>query len=352
MRLERVVLREVTLRLRKPLETSFGTIADKRFLVVEVDCGGVIGYGEVGVLSAPSYAEETAATAWHVLADFLVPLAFRTRWDHPETLAAALRAVRGHRAAKAGLEGAVWDAFARSRGLSLAQALGGEQADLPAGAVLGLERDLESLCRRAEACVARGYRRLKLKIAPGWDFVPLAALRERLGRFPLMADANAAYTLADLPALQRLDALGLTMIEQPLAEDDIVDHARLQSALNTPVCLDESLRSAEDVRKAVELGSCRIVNVKLSRVGGHAECLRLHAWCRSRRVPLWCGGMFESGIGRAHNLALASLPGFTLPGDFAPPSDYLDTDLIAPPLTLSAAGTISVPSGPGLGVAV
>lgn len=352
MRFERVVLHEVAMPLREPFHTSFGSIDRRRFLIVEGCVGGQAGWGEATVLGPPLYSEETAGTAWHVLESFLIPRAFACEWERPEELAAALRPIRGHRMARAALEGAAWDAFARLGGIPLARAIGGARERVAAGVAIGLQPDMQTLVRRVGECLAEGYQRIKVKIKPGWDFTPLRALRDHFGDLPLMADANSAYTLADSEALRRLDQLGLLMIEQPLAEDDIVDHARLQAALTTPICLDESIRSADDARKALELGSCRIINVKVGRVGGLTESRRVHDLCRERGVPLWCGGMLESGVGRAHNIALASLPGFTLPGDLSPSARYWARDLIEPEVTLSTGGAIAVPSAPGIGFTV
>ena len=265
---------------------------------------------------------------------------------------ALLEPVRRHYMAKAGLEGAVWDLHARLNGLSLSKALGGEADSVPAGISIGIEGDLPALTSEVEQALSAGYGRIKIKIKPGWDLAPVRHLRERIGDFPLMVDANSAYTLADTERLRQLDEYDLLMIEQPLAWDDIVDHARLQAALQTPICLDESITSLAAARQALELGSCRVINIKPSRVGGLAEAVRIHDLCLSKSIPVWCGGMFESGIGRAHNLALSSLPGFSFPGDLSASDRYWQKDIIDPPITLTPDGRIRVPQGPGIGVTV
>jgi O-succinylbenzoate synthase len=270
----------------------------------------------------------------------------------PRDLAPALARVRGHEMAKAGLEMAVWDLFARRGGVPLYSLLGGRGGTIAAGVSVGLQGDVEALVDAVAREVAAGYRRIKVKIKPGRDRALVAAVRARFPAVPLMADANSAYTLADAPLFQELDAHGLTMVEQPLGWDDIVDHATLQRQIRTPICLDESIRSAADARKALLLGACRIVNIKAGRVGGFAASLAVHDLCRARGAPVWCGGMLESGIGRLANVHLQTLPGFTLPGDTSASARYFAEDLIDPPVTVSPDGLIAVPEGPGLGHAI
>lgn len=353
MKLDRIVLREVAMRLKEPFVTPLGAVKERRFVVVEAHCGGHVGYGEVTVLSAPIYNEETPTTAWHALADFLIPLVGELARHTPEEVARAMEPVRRHRMAKAGLEAAVWDVYARLQGRSLASLWGGVRDRVEAGVAVGLQPHIDGLVAAVGRCVEAGYRRVKVKIKPGWDEEPLRALREAFGdRILLMADANGAYTLDDADRLRRLDGLGLLMIEQPLAHDDIVDHARLQRLLETPICLDESIETPDDARKALELGSCRIICIKPGRVGGIIAARRIHDMCRDRGVPVWCGGMLESGIGRAHNIALASLPNFTIPGDLSPSSRYWARDVVSPEIAMDPDGTVPVPRGPGMGVAV
>lgn len=350
--LDAVTLREIALPLKTPFVSGVGRIDVRRLIVVEARCQGVTGYGEASPLSDPFYTEETTETAWHVLESFLIPLVLGREWHSPADIAEALAPVRRHSMAKAGLEGAVWDLFARLQGISLAKALGGGAPSVPAGISIGIPTDLDALTARVEKALEAGYARIKIKIKPGWDVEPVRVLRERLGDFPLMVDANSAYTLADLDQLQRLDEFGLLMIEQPLAWDDILEHARLQAAIETPVCLDESITSLTAARHALELGSCRVINIKPGRVGGLCEAVRIHDLCHAHGVPVWCGGMLESGIGRAHNLALASLPGFTLPGDLSPSDRYWHREIVRPPISMLPSGHVAVPAGPGIGVEV
>jgi len=349
VRIERVEVRELSLPLRHPFETSFARTTRKEFLLVSVSADGLTGHGECVADRDPFYLPETNATVRHVLQDFLVPLAFTLDLEHPRALLPALFRVRGHEMAKAALEMAVWELWARREGAPLARVLGGAKPAIEAGVSVGLQDDEATLLRKVEAEIAAGYRRIKVKIKPGRDVSLVRALRERFGAVPLMVDANSAYTLDDAPVLQGLDGAGLMMIEQPLAWDDVVDHAVLQSDLRTPICLDESIRSADLARQALELGACRIINIKAGRVGGFAASLAIHDLCRSRGVPVWCGGMLESGIGRLANVHLQTLPGFSLPGDTSASARYFEEDLVDPPVTVSPEGLITVPRGPGIG---
>ena len=352
MRLERVELRRLSLPLRHPFETSFGRTTRKDFLLVGASAGGVTGYGECVADDFPYYLPETNATVHHVLRDFLVPTAFTLDIAHPRQLLPAFAAVRGHEMAKAALEMAVHELWARREGVPLYRLLGGRGGTIAAGVSVGLQPDEATLLARVEQEVAAGYRRVKIKIAPGRDLDLLRALRQRFPALPLMVDANGAYTLADLPVLRALDGFDLTMIEQPLGWDDLADHAVLQRQLRTPLCLDESIHGADDARRALELGACRVVNIKAGRVGGFEGSRAVHDLCRARAVPVWCGGMLETGIGRLANVHLQTLPGFTLPGDTSASARYFDEDLVDPPVEVSPEGTITVPEGPGIGHAL
>jgi O-succinylbenzoate synthase len=349
MRLERVEARHLALPLLRPFETSFGRTTRKEFLLLAVSAEGLTGYGECVADVDPYYLPETLGTVLHILEQFLVPRALATDLTRPEDLAPALRQVRGHEMAKAALEMAVFDLFARRAGVPLYRLLGGRPGFIAAGVSIGLQPDAAALVERVEAEVAAGYRRIKIKIKPGQDLALVEAVRSRFPEVPLMADANSAYTLADVPLFQALDACGLTMIEQPLGWDDIVDHATLQARIRTPVCLDESIRSADDARRALALGACRVVNVKAGRVGGFAGSRAVHDVCVAAGVPVWCGGMLESGVGRLANVHLQTLPGFTLPGDTSASARYFAEDLVEPPVTVTRDGLIAVPEGPGLG---
>ena len=349
LRLDRIQVRQLRLPLLHPFETSFGRTTDKEFLLLSVTAEGVTGHGECVADTDPFYLPETIGTVRHILRDFLAPAAFALDLRGPRDLGPALARVRGHEMAKAGLEMAVWELFARREGAPLYRLLGGRGGEVAAGVSVGLQKDAGALVESVAREVAAGYRRVKIKIKPGQDRALVEAVRARFEHLPLMADANSAYTLADVPLFRDLDAHGLMMVEQPLAWDDMMDHAELQRQIRTPVCLDESIRSPEDARKALDLGACRIVNIKAGRVGGLAASVAIHDLCRARGAPVWCGGMLESGIGRLANVHLQTLPGFTLPGDTSASARYFAEDLIDPPVTVSPQGTITVPEGPGIG---
>jgi O-succinylbenzoate synthase len=335
--------------MRRPFRTSRGTTHGKDLLLVLVRSGGLTGYGECVAETEPGYLPETTDTVWPALRDFLVPLAFTLDLEHPRELWPALRPVRGHEMAKAALEMAVWDLMARQRDVPLCRLLGGSAREVAAGVSVGLQDDIAALLAAVEAERAAGYRRIKIKIEPGHDHALVRAVRERFAELPLMVDANGAYGADHLPALQALDGFGLTMIEQPFDWDDLVLHARLQQRLDTPVCLDESIRSPHAAWQALELAACRVINIKPGRVGGLAPSLAIHDLCRERGVPVWCGGMLETGIGRLANVHLQTLPGFTLPGDTSAGARLFEEDLVEPGVTVSAEGLIRVPDGPGLG---
>jgi len=348
MKIERIDLKLVRLPLVRAFRTSSSTKDHLDHILVRVEGDGLAGWGECASPSDPYYCPETSETCWHILEDFLGPLVLGREFTTVDELVRHYRLVKGNNFAKAGLEMACWDLFARREGKPLSALLGGTRSEILSGVSLGIEDDPDALLARIEAHLAEGYRRVKLKIMPGRDVAVVRRVRERFPDLALQVDANSAYTLDDLPALKQLDAFGLLLIEQPLAHDDIIDHARLQAELETPVCLDESIHSAADARKALDLGACRVVNVKVSRVGGLSEARRVHDLCRARGVPVWCGGMHEFGIGRAANVAVASLPGFTLPGDVSGSDKYYREDLVEPPV-LARGGAVPVPTGPGLG---
>lgn len=342
--------------LRLPLvrcfETSFGRVSDRTFMLVRLDGGGVTAWGECVADNNPYYSSETVETAWQITAGFLVPVVLGVEFGHPREVFPAFRRVRGHHMAKAAVEMAAWDLFAKQAGTPLAAALGGTRSRVAAGVSIGIQGSLEELTDRVAEELAEGYQRVKIKVKPGWDLAAAAAVRRRFTDVPLMVDANAAYRIEDAERLAGFDEFGLMMIEQPLDYDDIRDHADLQRRLSTPVCLDESIHSVRLGRDAIDAGACRVINIKPGRVGGHGESIRLHDLCASRGIPVWHGGMLESGIGRAHNLHLSALPNFTLPGDVAASRRYYEPDLIDPPIEVAADGTIAVPDGPGIGVHV
>jgi o-succinylbenzoate synthase len=350
VRPRRIEMREIRLPLREVFEISSGSRQNRRIILLRVEAEGAAGWGECVAAEDPGYSYETTETAWHVLAEFLLPALVGHEMDGPEEILAPVAWVRGHRMAKAGIEMAVWDLHARLLGMPLWEFLGGRGEPVSVGVSVGLQRDDEALLREVERYLAEGYERIKLKIKPGRDIEMLRVVRERFPTATLMADANSAYTLQDLPRLKLLDELGLLMIEQPLGHEDLLDHARLQTELETPICLDESIRSVEDARLALELGSGRIINIKPGRVGGYAEARRIHDLAREAGVPVWCGGMLESGIGRGHNLSLATLPGFTLPGDISASSRYWAEDIVVPPFELGTDGRMALREGAGIGV--
>jgi O-succinylbenzoate synthase len=351
MRIERVELREIPLALRDRFEISSGWRHDRRIVLLAVYGDGHVGWGECVAAEDPSYSYETTDTAWHILATFIIPAVLGSEPDSAADVLAPVDWIRGHRMAKAALEMAAWDLEAKTKDVPLRVLLGGAREEVAVGVSIGLQATDDALFAKIEGHLERGYRKIKIKIKPGRDGEMLAAVRRRFGDIPLMADANSAYRLTDLPRLMELDDLGLLMIEQPLAYDDYLDHAGLQSRLATPICLDESIRSVDDAQLALKLSSCRIINIKPGRVGGLASSKRIHDLCQEAGVAVWCGGMLESGVGRAHNLALATLSGFTIPGDISESRRYWERDIVEPEFEMSD-GIMRVPDGPGIGVAV
>ena len=349
MKIERIELLEIRMPLVHFFETSFGRTTDRRIVLLRAFVDGLEGWGEVTCGEMPFYSYETPGTAWHILRDFLIPWSLEKSWDSPADLAERFRPVRGHNMAKAALENALWDVEAQRSGVPLVELLGGTQKEISCGVSIGIQNSPGELLEKIRTEVAAGYQRIKVKIRPGWDVEILETIRKEFPDINLMADANSAYTLADVEHLKLLDRFDLMMVEQPLGWDDMIDHARLQGELKTPICLDESIHSADDARKAIDLRACKIINIKLGRVGGHSAARRLHNLCLARKVPVWCGGMLESGIGRAHNIAMSTLPGFVLPGDVSASRRYWSQDIIDPEVTVSAKGTIAAPRNPGLG---
>ncbi|ADV68832.1 o-succinylbenzoate synthase [Deinococcus maricopensis] len=349
MRFDRAELFVVRLPLKFRFETSFGVQTEKVIPLLVLHADGVTGVAEGTMEMAPMYREENIPGALHLLREVFLPRVLGRDFPNPEAVAAALAPFRGNRMAKAMVEMAAWDAWGRALGTPLWQLLGGVRDRVPVGVSLGIQADEAATVDAVARHVQQGYRRIKLKIKPGWDEQPVRAAREAFPDINLTVDANSAYTLADTRALTALDAHHLTYIEQPLAWDDLVDHATLQARLRTPLCLDESITSAADVRKAVQLGAGRVVNLKVARVGGHAEARRVHDLASASGLPVWCGGMLESGIGRAHNIHLSTLENFRLPGDTASASRYWERDIILEPLEMHD-GHQRVPQGAGTGV--
>jgi O-succinylbenzoate synthase len=352
MKLDRVALREIRMPLVAPFETSFGTTQERRMILVEVAGEGATGWGEVTATEGPFYNEEFTDSAWHVLQQFAIPKALESPLGCASEAAPRWSSLRGHRMATGGLETALWDWEAKLQGRPLHALLGGARSEISCGVSIGIKPTVEQLLETIAKELAAGYQRIKIKIKPGWDVEILEKVRERFPRIRLMADANSAYTLADQGHLKLLDRFYLMMLEQPLAHDDLLDHAKLQQAIETPVCLDESIRTLRHAEQAIELGACRIINIKLGRVGGFRAARAIHDCCQAARVPVWCGGMLESGVGRAHNIALSTLPDFVLPGDVSASRRYWVQDVIHPEVEVSPGGTIAVPRGPGIGFEV
>jgi o-succinylbenzoate synthase len=349
MKIDRIELREIRMRLVHFFETSFGRTTERRILLVRADAEGLTGWGEVTAGEEPFYSYETPETAWHILRDFLIPRTLGRELAGPPDLATRFKPIRGHNMAKAALENALWDIEAQRQEVPLAKLVGGTLEEIPCGVSIGIQNSIEELLDTIEREVSAGYQRIKIKIKPRWDFIVLERVRERFPRIVLSVDANSAYTPADADHLRSFDRFYLLMIEQPLGWNDILDHAWLQRQLQTAICLDESIHDVDDARKAIEVGACKIINLKLGRVGGYSSAREVHDVCRAHRIPVWCGGMLESGIGRAHNIAMSALPGFTLPGDISASRRYWTEDIIDPEVTVTSMGTIRVPKTPGLG---
>lgn len=349
MIIQEINIRKLQMTMKHPFTTSFGTFQNKEFLLLEAkDELGNTGWGESVAFQAPWYNEETLQTNLHIIQDFLIPLVLGRKIEHPDEVSELFGAIRKNNMAKSTVEGAIWDLYAKRNKMTLAKALGGQTDKIEVGISIGIEENVEDLLKIVRGFVEEGYKRIKVKIKPGFDVGVMRELRKNFPDILLMADANSAYTLNDIELLKQLDDLDLMMIEQPLASDDIIDHATLQKEVTTPICLDESIHSLEDTRKAIELGSCKIINIKIGRVGGLTEAKKIHDYCMEKQIPVWCGGMLESGIGRAHNIALTTLPNFILPGDTAGSSRYWEQDIILPEVTVEE-GYITVPTDYGIG---
>ncbi len=352
MKIESIGLREIQMRLKAPFETSFGTTHSRRIILVEVVADGAIGWGEVTASEVPGYNAETTDTAWHVLSDFIAPAVIGKHLANASDFPALVAGIRGHEMAKSGVENALWDAEAQLKGLPLYQVLGGTLEEISCGVSLGIRENPQALVARVHEELRSGYQRIKLKIKPGKDLEYVAAVRKEFPQIRLSVDANSAYRLGDASHLKQLDEFNLLMIEQPLDWDDIHAHAKLQAQIATAICLDECIHNARHALTAIELHACRIINIKLGRVGGHTEARRVQEVCRQRSIPVWCGGMLETGIGRAHNIAMSTLPGFILPGDVSASKRYWAEDIIEPEVEVSKEGTIRAPQSPGLGYRV
>jgi o-succinylbenzoate synthase len=352
LKIDGIELRELRLPLVAPFETSGWTEEEKRCIIIEMTSGNQTGFGECAVTAGPWYGPETIASAWHVMQEYFVPAVLGKVFSSPSQLVDSLSFVRGNNMAKAGFEMAFYDLAAKKENVSLSKFLGGAKSEIESGVSVGLQNNTKQLVGVVSDYLEQGYRRVKVKIKPGKDVDLVSALRQNFPDIMLMVDANGAYKSSEAQALFKLDEYGLMMIEQPFAWDDLVEHANLQRALKTPICLDESVSSINDLKTALSLKSCRILNLKPARVGGPTVSKEIHDLCQTHHMPLWCGGLLETGIGRAHNIAIASLPGFVLPNDISASNRYFREDIVSPEFKLNKNGTMSVPKGPGIGVNV
>ncbi|MFZ0288827.1 MAG: o-succinylbenzoate synthase [Candidatus Sulfotelmatobacter sp.] len=352
MRIETITLRELRMRLKAPFETSSEVTWDRRVLLVEVGVDGLHGWGEITAAEDPFYNAETTDTAWHITKDFIAPFIIGKEVGNAAEIGNLLAPIRGHEMAKAGVENAVWDIEAQQHGVPLAKLLSGTRQEIPCGVSIGIQPSTSTLLEKIECELRAGYQRIKLKIKPGKDVQVVAEVRRHYPGIRLMVDANSAYRLEDLEILKTFDEYQLLMIEQPLAWDDIFQHSLLQAQLRTAICLDECIHNPSHADAAIRLGACRIINVKLGRVGGHTVARQVHDISVRHSIPVWCGGMLESGVGRAHNIAMSALPGFVLPGDVSASQRYWDEDIIEPEVEVGPAGTIRVPVTSGLGYSV
>ena len=348
--IERILIRQIRMPLVHFFETSFSRTYARDIVLVEVMSDGLSGWGEVTAGENPFYNEEWTASIWPLLTNYIAPRILHHSFESANDIFDRTAHIRGHFMTRGGVEAAIWDLESRRANVSLAQFIGGKaRTEIPCGVSIGIQDSVTQLLENIATELAAGYQRIKIKIKPGWDLDVVRQVRENFPNILLMADANSAYTLSDTEHLKCLDEFRLMMIEQPLAHDDILDHAILQAQLRTPICLDECIRTAHHAQQAIALNACGILNIKLGRVGGFREAKQIHDFAHAHGIPVWCGGMLESGIGRAHNIALSTLPGFTLPGDVSASKRYWTRDIIHPPVEVLSAGTITVPTAPGFG---
>ncbi len=352
VKIDAITLREIRMPLVHFFETSFGRTTERRILLVTVHADGVYGWGECVAAEDPFYSEESIDTAWYVILRYFAPLLVGHKLASPDECARLFGHVRGYPMAKAALENAIWDAAALQQGIPLWKLLGGTRSEIPCGVSIGIQDSPEALMEKIAVELGAGYQRTKVKVKPGWDVNILERIRNRWPDILLSCDANSAYTATDFDHLKTFDKFKLVMIEQPLWHDDLFFHAKLQCQIKTAICLDESIRQVRDAQAAAELGACRVINIKVGRVGGFSEAKRIHDLCEERKIPVWCGGMLESGIGRSHNIALSTLPNFSLPGDVSASKRYWTEDIIEPPVKVSARGTIQISNEAGRGYTV
>jgi len=352
MKIDRIELHHTKMELVSPFTTSMGTEYNEEHIMIRVDADGITGWGESVAEGTPFYSYETVQTAWHILQDFLIPSILGKDITSIDEAISLYSKVRGHMMAKAGLEAALWDVFAKSKNISLSKMLGGTSDKIDVGVSIGIQSNPKELINKVEGYLDEGYKRIKIKISPGNDIQYVKALRKEFPDILLQVDANSAYELKHIDLFKSMDNYNLLLIEQPLGFEDIYDHSKLQRELKTPICLDESIHSLDDTRAAIELDSCRVINIKPGRVGGFTESKLIHDYCASKNIPVWCGGMLESGIGRAGNVALASLTNFTLPGDISASKRYYKEDIVEPEFIVNKDGMMDVPTKPGIGVEV
>jgi len=350
MRIEIIELRHIKMKLVSPFTTSMGTEYEVEHIIVRVDSNGITGWGECVADKAPFYSYETVYTAWHILSDFIIPSILGKDISSIDDFIILTNKIRGHRMAKAGLEATLWDLFAKSKNISLSKLFDGTKNKIDVGVSIGIQNSENELIKKVESYLNDGYKRIKIKISPGNDIQLIKAFRKVYPDILLQVDANSSYELKHINIFKEMDEYKLLLIEQPLGYEDIYEHSKLQRELKTPICLDESIHSLDDTRAAIELDSCRIINIKPGRVGGFNESKLIHEYCTSNKIPVWCGGMLESGIGRAGNIALSSLPNFTLPGDISASKRYFKEDIVEPEFVVNKDGTMDVPTNPGIGV--
>lgn len=350
MKIKSIELIEINLPLVHFFETSFGRTYERRIILTRVeDTAGNEGWGECTAGEEPGYSEEWTESCWWVMKDILAPMVIGKEVESAADIWGLMKQVRGNRMAKAAIETACWDLEAKKLNVPLWRHLGGVNQEIASGVSIGIQNTVEQLLEKIQIELDAGYQRIKIKISPRWDYDVIKKVREYFGDIPLMGDANSAYTLADTELFKRMDDFKLMMLEQPLSNDDIIDHAKLQREISTPICLDEPIKSSEDARKAIELKSGKIINLKNGRVGGHNQSQKIEKICREAKIPVWCGGMLESGIGRAHNIAISTLAGYTMPGDVSASKRYWHEDIIEPAVEVSEKGTIIAPEGAGIG---
>jgi O-succinylbenzoate synthase len=352
MKIESVELRHIKMKLVSPFKTSMGTDFFVEHIIIKVQSGGITGWGECVAEGNPFYSYETVKTSWHILRDFLITTILGRQLSNIDVAINNWRHVRGHRMAKAGLEAALWDLFAKAKNLSLSKLFGGVRKKIDVGVSIGIQNSEKDLLKKVEDYIQEGYKRIKIKIQPGYDVKPVKTLRKYFPEIMLQVDANSAYSLKDIKTIKKLDEFDLLLIEQPLGYEDVYQHSKLQREIRTPICLDESIHSLDDTLAALELDACRIINIKPGRVGGFTEAIKIHNYCMKNKIPVWCGGMLETGIGRAGNVALASLKNFTLPGDISASKRYFEQDIVDPEFIVDKDGTMNVPDGLGIGVKV